>query len=75
MKEEGSVQMPGAGQRTPKEHRGKHPSGMEETLVENVKQVQEVQEGILRISSTVGGRKKQKIIEKAEQKDLNVANP
>jgi LSU ribosomal protein L32E len=67
--------MPQAGFRTDKEYRGKHPSGYEEVLVHNTSDLDELEEGeAARIGSTVGGRKREQIIEKADDEDIKVLN-
>lgn len=67
---------PKAGYRTEKDVRGKHPSGYEEVLVHNTSDLEEVDPGeeAARIGSGVGGRKREKIIEKADEEDIKVLN-
>jgi large subunit ribosomal protein L32e len=75
LKKKGAAPMPQAGFRTDKDHRGKHPSGYEEVLVHNTSDLEELEEGeAARIGSTVGGRKREQIIEKADEKDIKVLN-
>lgn len=67
---------PKPGYRTPKDKRGLHPSGYEEVLVHNLKELGAVEENeAVRIASKVGLRKKKRIIEKAIERDLKVLNP
>ena len=68
--------VPKAGYRTDKEIRGKHPSGYEDVLVHNTDEVEELdpETEAARIGSTVGGRKKADIIEKADELDIKVLN-
>ena len=75
LKKKGAAPMPQAGFRTDKDHRGKHPSGYEEVLVHNTSDIEELEEGeAARIGSTVGGRKREQIIEKADDEDIKVLN-
>ncbi|QLD90934.1 50S ribosomal protein L32e [Natronomonas salina] len=66
-----------AGYRTPKAVRGKHPSGFEEVRVENVDDLEGVDGDAeaVRIGSTVGARKRERIEEVAEEEDIRVLNP
>jgi LSU ribosomal protein L32E len=67
---------PKIGYRTPKNIRGKHPSGYDEVIIHNTDDLETInpEEEAARISGTVGGRKKQQILEKAEQQDIKVLN-
>lgn len=72
----GAPAKPKAGYRTDKDIRGVHPSGYEEVLVHNkddLKQVDPETEAA-RIGSTVGGRKRAKIIEKADEEEIKLLN-
>ncbi len=64
------------GYRKPKSQRNIHPSGYRETLVHNPEEAKEVdpETHAIRIGSTVGGRKREKILEVAEEKGLKVLN-
>ncbi|WP_226480241.1 50S ribosomal protein L32e [Natrinema amylolyticum] len=66
-----------AGYRTPKEVRGKHPSGFEEVYVENTDDLEGVDGSreAVRIASAVGARKRERIEELAEEQDVRVLNP
>ncbi|WP_254840418.1 50S ribosomal protein L32e [Natronomonas marina] len=66
-----------AGFRTPKAVRGKHPSGFEEVHVENVDDLDGVDGDTeaVRIGSTVGARKRERIEEVAEEEGIRVLNP
>ena len=66
-----------AGFRTPKAVRGKHPSGFEEVRVENVDDLEGVDgdREAVRIGSTVGARKRERIEEVAEEEEIRVLNP
>lgn len=66
-----------AGFRTPKEIRGLHPSGFEEVSVENTDDLEGVDgdRQAVRIGSSVGGRKRERIEEQAENAGIRVLNP
>ena len=66
-----------AGFRTPTAVRGKHPSGFEEVRVMNVDDLEGVDGSreAVRIGSTVGARKRERIEEEAEDRDIRVLNP
>ena len=76
LKKKSAQKMPKAGFRTPKEDRGKHPSGYEEVMVHNTDDLEEVDPEVeaARIGSTVGGRKREQIIEKADDLEVKVLN-
>jgi large subunit ribosomal protein L32e len=66
-----------AGFRSPTAVRGKHPSGFEEVRVHNVDDLDGVDGDTeaVRIASKVGGRKRERIEETAEDQDIRVLNP
>ena len=66
-----------AGFRTPKAVRGLHPSGFEEVRVHNVDDLTGVDGDTeaVRIASKVGGRKRERIEEVAEDEGIRVLNP
>ncbi|KYH26285.1 50S ribosomal protein L32e [Halalkalicoccus paucihalophilus] len=66
-----------AGYRTPTEVRGLHPSGFEEVYVENPSDLEGVDGDTqaVRIGSSVGGRKRERIEEDAESAGIRVLNP
>ncbi len=66
-----------AGFRTPKAVRGRHPSGFEEVRVENTDDLKGVDgdREAVRIGSTVGARKRERIEEQAEEAGIRVLNP
>ena len=66
-----------AGYRTPKAVRGLHPSGFEEVRVENTDYLEGVDgdRQAVRIGSTVGARKRERIEELAEEAGVRVLNP
>ncbi|MBS3794685.1 MAG: 50S ribosomal protein L32e [Candidatus Thorarchaeota archaeon] len=76
-KKKGHIKMPSAGFRTPKEVRGLHPSGYEEVLVHRPADLEELDptRQAVRIGGTVGERKRQNIIQKADAMMLRVLNP
>jgi large subunit ribosomal protein L32e len=66
-----------AGFRSPTAARGLHPSGFEEVYVHNVDDLDGVDGAsqAVRIASKVGGRKRERIEEVAEEEDIRVLNP
>ncbi|RQH00445.1 50S ribosomal protein L32e [Natrarchaeobius oligotrophus] len=66
-----------AGYRTPEAVRGKHPSGFEEVYVENETDLEGVDGDTeaVRIASSVGARKRERIEELAEEDGIRVLNP
>ncbi len=68
--------MPNIGFRSPKEVRGRHPSGLEEVLVHTPSELDglDAEEHAVRIGTSVGGRKREQIADKADDLDLTVLN-
>ena len=68
--------MPTVGYRTPRQIRGLHPSGYEEVLVHNTDDLEDIdsETEAARIGSTVGARKRAKIIEEADENSIYVLN-
>ncbi len=66
-----------AGYRGPKAVRGRHPSGFEEVLVERPAELEGLDgdRQAVRIASGVGGRKRERIEEVAEEAGIRVLNP
>jgi large subunit ribosomal protein L32e len=66
-----------SGYRTPKAVRGLHPSGFQEVYVHNTEDLEGVDAGTqaARIASGVGGRKRAKIEERADEQGIRVLNP
>tara|TARA_B100000700_G_C14485096_1_gene596973 strand:+ start:103 stop:351 length:249 start_codon:yes stop_codon:yes gene_type:complete len=64
------------GFRGPASVRGLHPSGFEEVLVHNPKEVENVnpETQAVRISSTVGDKKRELIVNKADELKIRVFN-
>ncbi len=58
------------------QNKGMHPSGYYEVLVRNIDDLQKIdkEREAARISSNIGKRKRKKIIEKAEEMEINVLN-
>jgi len=65
------------GYRGPKQARGLHPSGFEDVLVHNPHDLDELDPDTqaARIGSSVGGRKREQILEKAQNEGIHVLNP
>ncbi|MDY6774314.1 MAG: 50S ribosomal protein L32e [Candidatus Nanohaloarchaea archaeon] len=68
--------VPKPGYRSPKDERGKHPSGYEEVLVHTPEELEEVdpETEAARVGSSVGGRKREAISEKAEELEIKLLN-
>ena len=64
------------GFRGPKSVRGLHPSGFEEVLIQNINDLEslDVKKHAARIASGVGSRKRETIIEKANEMGLRILN-
>ena len=64
------------GFRGPKSVRGLHPSGFEEVLIQNINDLEslDVKKHAARIASGVGSRKREMIIEKANEMGLRILN-
>jgi large subunit ribosomal protein L32e len=76
LKLKSAPQMPEAGLRTPKDIRGKHPSGFEDVLVHRPEDLEDLdpENDAARIGSTVGGKKRSMIVEKAEELEIKLLN-
>ncbi len=76
-KKKGRPAMVSAGYRTPKEIRGLHPSGYEEVLVHRPADLEGLDPEVqaIRIGGTVGMKKRQDILDKADTMFLRVLNP
>lgn len=68
---------PNPGYGSPKKVRGLHPSGLTDNLVHRPEDLEELnpEEDGARIGSSVGGRKREAILEKAEELGVKVFNP
>ncbi len=73
----GKGDMVESGYRSPKAARGLHPSGFEEVRVHNADDLEGVDGDTqaVRIASSVGARKRERIEEVAEDRDIRVLNP
>ena len=75
IKRKGWPKSVGVGYRSPKSVRRLHPSGFEEVIVYNVKELEEITPNqAIRIGHTVGMRKRAEIIERAEKMKIFVLN-
>ncbi len=70
------VNMPSPGYRSPKAVRGRHPSGFEDILVYNTKELEglDPKKQAIRIAHTVGTRKRGDIEKKAKEMNLRILN-
>lgn len=68
--------MPKIGYKKPKEKRGLHPSGYEDILIKNENDLEDLdpETQAARISAKLGKRKRKKVIEKAEEKNIKILN-
>ena len=68
--------MPSKGYRGPKSVRGRHPSGFEDVLVHNTKDLDNLdpKKQAIRIAHTVGTRKRADIVKKADELDIRILN-
>ena len=76
-KRKGVPKSPSIGYGSPKKVRGLHPSGFEEVIVYNVKDLDKIdpEKQAIRIASTVGRRKAVDIMDSAESKTIWLLNP
>ncbi len=76
LKLKSAPQMPEAGLRTPKDIRGKHPSGFEDVLVHRPEDLESLdpETEAARVASKVGAKKKSMIVEKAEELEIKLLN-
>ena len=65
------------GYRGPVAVRGLHPTGKEEVMVWNIEDLEgvDVETQVARIGGSVGGRKREAMLDKAEELDIHVLNP
>jgi large subunit ribosomal protein L32e len=73
-KKQESGPFPKTGYRTKKEIRYHHPSGYKETLIRNIKELEQIKETAIRISRTVGNKKRKEIAQKAKEKNIIILN-
>ncbi|RLF87345.1 50S ribosomal protein L32e [Thermococci archaeon] len=76
LKLKGKARSPSIGWGSPRAVRGLHPSGYEEVLVHNVKELETIDptRQAARIAGTVGKRKRLMIIERAKELGIKVLN-
>ncbi len=76
LKLKGKARSPSIGWSSPRAVRGLHPSGYEEVLVHNVKELETIDptRQAARIAGTVGKRKRLMIIERAKELGIKVLN-
>ena len=76
-RKKGKRKMPSIGYRAPKELRGLHPSGFREVLVKSLKDLEkiDVKKDAIKISSKVGKKLREKIIQKAKEIGIKILNP
>ncbi|WP_297536052.1 50S ribosomal protein L32e, partial [Thermococcus sp.] len=76
LKKKGKPRSPSIGWSSPKAVRGLHPSGYEEVLVHNLKELEKLDptRQVARIAGTVGARKRELIIARAKELGIKVLN-
>ena len=69
--------LPKSGYGSPRSVRGMHPSGFEEVIIFNLKDIEKIkpEKQACRIASTVGKKKKLEIMKKASELKIKVLNP
>ncbi|MFO7872710.1 MAG: 50S ribosomal protein L32e [Candidatus Undinarchaeales archaeon] len=72
----GKGKVPSIGYRTPSIVRGLHPSGYEEVLVHDPNKIDKIdpETQAIKIGSSVGGKKREIILKKADKKNIKVLN-
>lgn len=66
--------LPKIGYRNPVALRGNHPSGQKEVLVSSPAQMDGLKDVVLRVASSVGGKKRALMVEKAKALHLRIVN-
>ncbi|MDI6798801.1 MAG: 50S ribosomal protein L32e [Candidatus Aenigmarchaeota archaeon] len=76
-REKSKGKMPSPGYGAPKALRCLHPSGFKEVLINSIKDLEKVdpKNEAIKIAHTVGKKKRQEIIKKAEELKIKVLNP
>ena len=76
-KKKGIIKSPNIGYRGPKKVRGLHPTGLKEVLIQNIQELDNIDKKtqIIKISSTIGAKKRRIILELADQRRILVSNP
>ncbi len=72
--EKGKSRLVCVGCRSPKNERGMHPSGFKEKMVYNLMDLKDVNGKAIRISGTVGNKKKIDIVTKARELKIKILN-
>lgn len=77
LRKKGKFKMPSVSYGAPRELKYIHPSGYKEVLVYNVKDLEKInpEKEAIKIASTVGEKKRQKILKKAEELKIKILNP
>ena len=77
LRKKSKFKMPSIGWKAPKELRFLHPSGLKEVLVHSPKDLEKVdpQKEAIKIAHTVGKRKREEILKKADERKIKVLNP
>ena len=77
IRKKGKLKMPSIGYGAPKKLRYLHPSGFQEVLVSSLKDLEKVdpKTEAVKIAHTVGKKKRQEILKKAEELKIKVLNP
>ncbi|WP_297436790.1 50S ribosomal protein L32e [Thermococcus sp.] len=77
LKKKGKARSPSIGWRSPRAVRGLHPSGYEEILVHNVRELEAIDstKQAARIAGTVGARRRETILARAKELGVKVLNP
>lgn len=76
LKIKGKPKMPSIGFRSPKVIRGLHPSGYEEVVVHNIRDLEKIDPSrqAIKIAHTVGRRKRAELIKIASEKGIKILN-
>ena len=77
LKEKGRIRMPNIGYGAPNRLKYLHPSGFKEILVHNVQELSKIDniKEAVKIAHTVGNRKRNEILKKAEELKVKILNP
>ena len=77
LKKKGKPRSPSIGWSSPRAVRGLHPSGYEEVLVHNLRELEAIDptRQVARIARTVGARKRETILARAKELGVKVLNP
>lgn len=77
LRKKSKFKMPSVSYGAPKKLKYLHPSGYNEVLVHNIKELEKItpEKEAIKIASTVGKKKRQEILKKAEEMKIKVLNP